>query len=598
MAPIAMRPSPALLAAALLAAHAAAAPSGRAQVPAPSRQSVARMQPDAARQRQRDSVRVLRSARGEQALYERVRYAHLPWTESAGSPTGHCDEIVGRFCFWFGDEHDTWTPPPEPPPVGRARERLLARLGDAARHQPGDGWVVGELVRYQVEAGRPADAVAAARACQGAAWWCHALTGYALHAAGDDVGAEAAFDAAIPAMPERTRRRWTDLERLLAPGERRAYGRLRGAARDSVEKAFWRMADPLLTTPGNEARAEHLSRWVMTVLQERARTPEGLPWGDDLGEFLIRYGSPSGWERARPRVGFGDPHDIVSHYPEKQWAFLPSLRDVRNPLGVKPDSWDPDPDQPRVQYPVSGARSFIRLEPQVAVFRRGGKAVVVAAYDLDRDSVAANAQVSAALALFPGGAGQSSEVRASAAGPTGVLRQEVDPAPVLFSLEARADSAGRVGRSRYGLPLAPAPAGLHLSDVLLLTPTESLPATLDAAAPLARGTTRLRARERVGLFWEVYGLAARPDTLSVAVSITPVGRPGFARRAAERLGLATPGAPVTMGWREEANGQTVLGRSLAVALPALRPGEYQLQVAVTTGSGASATTTRSLRVVP
>ncbi|MDB4950898.1 MAG: hypothetical protein JWM27_3547 [Gemmatimonadetes bacterium] len=541
-------------------------------------------------------MRTLRGARSAQASFERARFEHMPWSNDSGGSPGYCDEIVGRFCFWFGDKHDDWVAPPEHAAVTTARQALLERLGAAAARQPGDEWVVGQLVRYQVEGGRAADALAAARACRAQAWWCRALAGYALHAAGDFAGAEAAFDSALAVMQPRARHEWTDLSILLSPGDRGRYRHMRGPQKDSVERAFWSLADPLLATPGNEARTEHLSRWVMARLQERARSPDGMIWADDLGEFLIRYGQPQGWERIRPRTIGAERAQVVSHYASHAWAFLPSLKEVADPLSLKPNDMDPDPDRPRVQYPLVGARSFTRLDPQVALFRRGGRGVLVAAYDLDRDSVPAGVSVDATLSLLPR-AGQPTQVRVARTGATGALHAELEPAPVLLSLEARAaDSAGRTGRARFGVRVDAEPAGVHLSDVLLLSATEGLPATLEAAEGMARGSAHVRAGERVGLFWEVYGLTERPDTLSVSVSIIPITRPGFARRAAERMGLAAPTEPVSVGWKEEAGGQTVLARSVAVAVPAVRPGDYQLRVTVHPRGRDPVTATRILHV--
>jgi hypothetical protein len=195
----------------------------------------------------------------------------------------------------------------------------------------------------------------------------------------------------------------------------------------------------------------------------------------------------------------------------------------------------------------------------------------------------------------PLGVGAVSRVAGLA--PVGSLSGEVEPRPVLLTLEAVSDSAHRAGRARFGLRLVPEPAGVHLSDILLLARTDSLPATLEDARGAARGSARVKPGEKLGLFWEVYGLPAQPDTLSVAVSITPVARPGIARRAAERLGLATPAAPVRVGWREQAAGQNVLARSLAVALPAVRPGDYVLQVTVTPTGRPPVTASRTLHVV-
>ena len=120
-------------------------------------------------------------ARAAQSEFERFRVSRLPWSQ--GSRGGPCDEVVGRFCYWH--EGDTRRPPPaEPADVPAARDTLLDRLDAAAARAPGDGWILGQRVRYRIEAGRPLEAAAVAAACGADPWWCAALEGAGLNAAG------------------------------------------------------------------------------------------------------------------------------------------------------------------------------------------------------------------------------------------------------------------------------------------------------------------------------------------------------------------------------------------------------------------------------
>src|SRR5881628_303284 len=131
---------------------------------------------------QRDSQHVLRSAREAQAEFESVRRHNLPTQFGAGGTD--CDERIGRFCFWYDDgAASPGSPPPEPERIGRARDRLVARLDTAAAAVPGDDWIAGQRVRYLLQSGRSADALAAAQACRAAPWWCEALAGLAQHVA-------------------------------------------------------------------------------------------------------------------------------------------------------------------------------------------------------------------------------------------------------------------------------------------------------------------------------------------------------------------------------------------------------------------------------
>src|SRR5690606_7991534 len=151
-------------------------------------------------------------------------------------------------------------PPEEKEEVVAARERLLETLGRAARLIPGDRWVAGQWVRYLVEAGRFAEARAAAGACRSEGWWCDALRGFAAHHDGDPAADDAAYSRMLGRMPEETRREWSDLSDILDPRTLRRYRRLRGPDRAAFEERFWTLADPLLQTRGNDVRSEHLSR--------------------------------------------------------------------------------------------------------------------------------------------------------------------------------------------------------------------------------------------------------------------------------------------------------------------------------------------------
>lgn len=550
----------------------------------------------------RDSARLLRSARSAQGAFERLRFRHLPWAQDPGSP-GWCEERIGRFCLYDGDGLE-WRPPPEPEEVRSGRERLLGRLAEAAAAAPGDEWIAGQRVRYAVEAGRAAEAVAAAEECR-AGWWCRALQGYALHGAGDHASAEAAFDAALSAMPERERGEWTDLTVLLPPAEHGMYRRLRGEERAAIERRFWWLADPLWSAPGNDRRTEHLSRLVFDRLQDRARSTEGWHWADDLREILLRYGAPTGWQRIRPTpwAALGTRPAVIAHHAPHSRRFTVSLAVAREPARLAADDFALEDDPAREIYAPPHASDFRSVDHQVALFRRGNRAVVVAAYDLDADSVRADVPTEAALVLARGPDDVPTVVRGAGTGPTGVLRGEAAPGPLWISLEARArtDTVQRMGRARLALDVPAAPTrGVALSDILLLDGAGELPETLDEATGRARGSARVRTGERIGLFWEIYRpeaeAAARPDTLALSVVLERVDGTGLGRRVMEAVGLARRGEPVRVSWRQEADGVPVVARSLAIALPDVRPGKYVLRIGARSGAGREVIAERALTV--
>lgn len=551
-----------------------------------------------ARQQRADSIRALRQARGAQAEFERMRTRHLPWSNDRSPGAGRCDEVIGRFCIWYDESETEWTPPPEPAGLLRARTRALARLAEAASRAPGDEWIAGQRVRYLVEAGKKEEARDAARACRAAGWWCSALQGYAAHAADAYASADSAFGRALAAMPQRERREWLDLEPILEADDTRALRRMDPAARDAATRRLWWLADPLWMEPGNDRKTEHFARLVHDRLQDRARTTEGLSWGDDLREIVLRFGLPIGYEKVRPEMWQSGTHaGMVVHYASHGREFLPRL-DPEAPFGAKP----PDGERllshrARSSYAPRGISRLDTLAHQVAVFRRGDSAVVVAGLALNRDSLPPSPRTEVGIVLAESDSAPVWMSTVQVAGSTAVLRVTAPPRTAMFSLEARELASRRAGRVRYSLPLdRPRAGGVSISDVLLLDDPMAHPETLDEAARLVRPGTRFRAGDRVGLFWEVYRDAPTADTLRLSLALARRA-PGGVRRIAERIGLAPTAAPVRMRWTEEPGGAALLARSTTVALPQrLPPGEYLLEVTVHPGAGPAVTATRALVV--
>jgi hypothetical protein len=406
-------------------------------------------------------------------------------------------------------------------------------------------------------------------------------------------------------MPEEVRRHWTDLSMILDPCAEGYYKRLKGQERADFEARFWRLADPFLTRPGNAIRSEHFSRNLMDELQDRAKTTENIPWGGDLREILVRYGWPTGWERVRPPTPLmTEPQGMVSHYAGTDQKLLPpcELLTGRKPVDEAP--WDVDDPHARAGYAIPMADSLARwiypLDHQVAVFRRGDSAVVVAAYSLPADSVPAGAPIRAGLALtLPDGTGSALATRDSA-GTVGALSARVGPGPTLLSLELLSDSARRVARLREGISIPPrAPDEMAVSDLLLLRSTESLPDSLAAAVEEARGSDRVRPGEKLGVYWEVYGLStadARPLTMSLRLLDR---RQGAVRRLAERIGLVHSSDPIRMQWKEPPAADGLAPRALILEVPAgLEAGTYTLELTVEAPGHAARMASREMTVEP
>jgi hypothetical protein len=539
---------------------------------------------------QGDSAALLRQARRAQAEFERIRVLQLPL--GLGSPIGECDERIGRFCYWHDASTDSL--PAEPAAVRRGRERLLRVLDSAARAIPGDDWLAGQRVRYLVEAGRPAEALAAARACRAERWWCEALEGFAHHAAGDFPSADSAYRSALLDMPADERCRWTDLSAVLSEPLRRHYRRLSCAERAAFEARLWWLAQPLWARSGNDRRTEHFARRTMAKLLRHAWSPYGSLGGEDLTELIVRYGWPEAWAQVARGSSIGSERSVVGHEREPAYRFLPDAAqfDSRRPA----DEPLTDP-RPRERYAPTYAATFTALEPAFAQFRRGESTLVVAAYDLTRDSLFRDVTLDVALVLARDEQAAPYVVRRAGAEPAGVLVAAAPWGPAVLSLELIASPERRTARARSGALAKPSTEGdVIVSDLLLFDPPDSVPSELDAVLPHVHGPAALPRGSRIGLYWEAYGLAAEGELLATVVSVVPE-RIGWLRRAVESVGLVSRSRPVRLEWTEQGKPQGgIAARALVVDLSPLSPGRYRIELDVTAAGRSTASASRAIRI--
>ena len=526
-----------------------------------------------------DSQRVVRGARSAQAAFESTRRNNLPITPGASG--GRCDVRVGRLCYWW-DEGE-WEGPPEPDKIKAARSALLDRLAAAGGRLPGDPWIVGQRVRYLVEDGRPADAVGVARECRATASWCAALAGFALHAAMDFAAADSAFEAAIAAMPEAERCRWTDIELLLDGDALSRYEKLSCANRTPFEQRFWALSRPLHLLPANDLRTEHFARMTMAELIRTSRYAHEMSWGDDTRELMLRYGWERHWSREAPSAYSGPSVHVIGHEPTPAYAFVPHADVLSNPASAELSDWELRDPLARSRYAPSYARSVTALDHQVAFFRRGDSAVVVAAFDVRRDTTFKRDSVGGALGVAPVTAPESVFVaRSDPASRRQALSITSRWEPMLVSVEARDSAERRVARARTVArpPVTPDTSRVTVSDLLLFDDPAQLPATLDDALPRARGTLRVEQATPVGVYWEMYGVAPDGETLAYTLTVTRASTP-WLRRAGEKLGVVDRRAPVRMKWDEPSGRRDATrARALAVDLSTLPEGRYRIDLSL------------------
>ena len=561
-------------------------------------------------------------ARTAQWRFETYRKARIPVLPFGSG--GECEVRVGRLCYW--DSNEDSPPPEEPKAIGRERAALVAILAASDSASPNE-WVASQLVRYLVESRRTSEAVAAARGCDRAAgssaWWCAALRGYALHAAGDDAAAAAAYDSALATMPDSTRCRWTDVSTWLDGGAADRFGRLPcGPERERAARRVWWLARPLIAArDGDDGEAEFLARRTLAALYASSKTPPyATSWGPDVEEVGMRYGWPVAWTREPPRPMEIESSNIVGHEPRPAHSFVPAKRAMDDPTHATDDDWALESRLAHSRYAPVYADSFSVLGHQLARFRRGDSSVFVAAYDVgDDERWTHGGPLRAGFAL--------------AAGPDSLLALAVrDDAPAHGALLLRAPARGalagvelysaegrRAARARYGV--APLAHDAALSDILLVRAdgyADAAIADLDDVAPRALGSATVAEGGTVGLFWETYltRRAAAPaaddsvseysasddgasvDTTALAVSLTivPVDI-SFAKRLAIALRLAQRPTPMTLKWDDSGRAAGPAGHVLVLHTEGIPAGRYRLELAVSgAGLREPAVATREIEV--
>lgn len=535
-----------------------------------------------------DSLRTLRLARRAQEDFESDRRRRLPITYS--TPAGRCDVRLGRFCYW----HDEDSPPgpEEPPSIAPLRDRLTARLDSAARILPGDPWIVGQQVRYLIEAGRSGEALRAAELCRAERWWCLALEGFVLHIEGDHAQSDSVFAHALVAMPPEERCAWDDISDLLPSRARGAYKALGCDERRVWSEPVWWLADPLWSRPGNDRRTEHYARHVRSRLERESRTPYRMPWGDDTHDLIVRYGWPDRWSREQGSTFDPSAIRIIGHEPHPAFDFLPQDDGIAAPFRPGPQAFAFRNREARSRYAPAYARAMRPIDAQVTRFFRGDSILVVAAFPMPAgDTMFAATTTEGLLAVGRGAPWRPARVAAmTIAGGRGVGTVSLVADSAVVSVEVTDTARLGVARARAGVTATRAEIG-----VLLYEAPRPDDATLDDVLPRALGALSVSRRERLGMYWEA-DAPVGGDSITYVLTVFPRSA-SWLTRLAQTMRLAEAAAPVHLRFTEPAGTGQRVSRALGVDVGHLPPGEYAVRVRVETAEGNTfGEATRPLRI--
>jgi hypothetical protein len=518
-----------------------------------------------------------------------------------------------------------WAPVPEDRKVEDGRRELLDTLRKVAELIPGDLWILGQRIRYLGDEGRWAEALRVSRECRGGEpWWCPALRGYVLHRSGQAHEAAEAFAVALEQMDAKQATEWRDPSILLDYPSSRWIRDPEGIPPSEALDRFWRLADPLLLTPGNERLTEHFARRFGAFLYDDTTLTLGVPWGRSLEELLLRYGFTAGWERGWPGMNELSGGSVVEHHHPESRGLLPPLEALEDPAGLPRWVWVPEDDRPRSACAPVLAPLVVEGQAQTALLRRGIDLLVVAAYAVPPDTLLLKRRPTGA-----DGPGTPPEVRpvpwepsvewaspdtlsglflladtggwaplsALSRGAEGVIQLRAPPGGYLLTLETWNPSGRWATRVRHGIRGEAIPPDVpSLSDLLILRRGPGLPENLSQALPRLRPRTDLLGGEPLTVGWEVYGLGYRQEPLSFRLSLREE-EGGLIRRALKRIGLFNQTPALTLSWEESGVGNGgLLFRAVDVDLPPLEPGRYVLTLEMSIPNRSKVLSHRRIRV--
>ena len=534
-----------------------------------------------------DSVRDLRLARSAQSSFERARRYNLP---EGGGSAGRCDVQLGRFCWWYDAEPPNL--PPEAGQITRRRAELLSTLDALGERRPGDPWIAGMRVHYRVDGKDFAGADSVARGCAAAAWWCHALVGYAEHAIGRAAAAESAYTQALATMPEADGCKWRDIAVLLPSNTRRYYERLSCESRRPVEERYWLLSRPQLGGPANEWRTEfYVRRMLATLFRDATSTLQGA-WGRDNEELMLRYGWPIGWRKSQTSYGSATDINVTEYHSTPSYNFAPVEALYDTSAASENDGWELEARTPEARFSPRLVGHVAPVAMQVARFRRGDSVLVASVYAASHDSLGAASAAVLAVALRDGATRS-----VPAEGRRGTARLVVESFPLLAGVEI-ADTATRtLARARSLMREPERVDGLALSDLLLFRAGEGAPESLDAALAAAiPGDTMSRSR-KIGIYWETYGVAESGESFDVGVTVERIDR-SWIRGAKQLLRLAAPDNPLRLRWNDArpATPDAALARAISLDLTNQSAGKYRITVGLVRANGTVVSSAREIEL--
>jgi len=326
---------------------------------------------------------------------------------------------------------------------------------------------------------------------------------------------------------------------------------------------------------------------------EDTRAGWDTQWAADLRELVVRYGWARYWTKVPASGITANGGAISGHEAMPNYHFFPAANRFDPITAIGSGFWNFKQWRSPERYAPKLVSEFVQLAPQIALFRRGDSALVVVAYDLSRDTAFQSGPVRSAVSLAHDE--RSSPVILENDSRSGQFTATIDSTAHLLSLEILSEQKRKAARARQSVWLPPrTTGGLGVSDILLFDPPAGEVSDLAHALPAARGNLTADAKRKLGLFWEIYGLAKADSALPVALTLTRITE-GSLRRIAESIGLGRR-SPIRIAWREYAAPGGVATRSVVLDLSLIPSGKYVLKLDATPAGQDAVTTSRIIDI--
>jgi hypothetical protein len=347
--------------------------------------------------------------------------------------------------------------------------------------------------------------------------------------------------------------------------------------------------------------------WWSGPLEDRSHYSYLMVWDEserEAGVFTTQEYSFGRFHTVPEWSAIVDPFHSVA----RAWS-IAAPRDRRG--RVDEDWW------PQEHYARNNGPLLSIPDQQTGVFRRGSQVLLAVASDISHVGLERGMarNVNAALVVTPAPDTMDITKKTLALDSMAAWHMMIAPRPAIVSIEARTTwPQSPTARTRFGIvpppPLSAMGQGeIAISEPVLIRPpaSDERPASdPDIALNRMLGSTRITDLQRVGVYWETYGIAAN-DSVDVAVKIDRLGTPSMLRRLGNALHVADRvDGSATVSWKEPqpAAATTTIpgpvpiqGRNVTIDLSRLVPDKYSVTVIISRGGGQIASASREFEIV-